>query len=149
MDLAGGYYDAGDNVKFGFPMAFSATVLSWGILEFGNYMGPQLQYAREAVRWATDYLLKATAESEKIHVQVGDPYGDHACWERPEDMDTSRSVYTIDKDRPGTEVAAETAAALAAASLVFKSVDPSYSSALLQRSITVRVFFCLSFISSV
>ena len=26
----GGYYDAGDNIKFGFPLAFSLTMLSWG-----------------------------------------------------------------------------------------------------------------------
>ena len=32
-DLTGGWYDAGDHVKFGFPMAFSATALAWGILE--------------------------------------------------------------------------------------------------------------------
>ncbi|KAL4564621.1 hypothetical protein LXL04_028687 [Taraxacum kok-saghyz] len=28
VDLVGGYYDAGDNVKFGFPMAFTTTMLS-------------------------------------------------------------------------------------------------------------------------
>ena len=31
---SGGYYDAGDYVKFGFPLAFSLTLLSWGGLEF-------------------------------------------------------------------------------------------------------------------
>ncbi|WP_025666652.1 glycoside hydrolase family 9 protein [Aquimarina megaterium] len=34
VDLTGGWYDAGDHVKFGFPMAYSATVLSWGALEY-------------------------------------------------------------------------------------------------------------------
>ncbi|KAH7537878.1 hypothetical protein FEM48_Zijuj03G0139800 [Ziziphus jujuba var. spinosa] len=29
MDLVGGYDDAGDNVKFHFPMAFTVTILSW------------------------------------------------------------------------------------------------------------------------
>lgn len=28
IDLAKGMYDAGDHMKFGFPMAFTATVLS-------------------------------------------------------------------------------------------------------------------------
>ncbi|XP_078446147.1 endoglucanase 8-like [Wolffia australiana] len=140
IDLVGGYYDAGDNVKFGFPMAFSTTVLAWGIVEFGRYMGVQLGYAREAVRWGADYLLKATAQPGKVHVQVGDPYGDHGCWERPEDMDTSRSIYTVDSTRPGSEVAAETAAALAAASVVFRSADPHYAAKLLRRSIQVFYF---------
>ncbi|KAF2346545.1 Protein of unknown function DUF4817 [Trinorchestia longiramus] len=34
LDLTGGYYDAGDHVKFGFPMAYSVTVLSWGLLSY-------------------------------------------------------------------------------------------------------------------
>ncbi|CAA6656207.1 unnamed protein product [Spirodela intermedia] len=118
VDLVGGYYDAGDNVKFGFPMGFSTTVLSWGVVDFG----------REALRWATDYLLKATAGAGRVHVQVGDPYGDHGCWERPEDMDTSRSV------------AAETPAALAAASVVFRSADPAYAAKLVERSIMIFAF---------
>lgn len=63
---------------------------------------------------------------------------DHACWERPEDMDTPRSVFKVDKNNPGSDIAGETAAALAAASIVFRKCDPSYSSLLLQRAITVN-----------
>lgn len=68
---------------------------------------------------------------------MGDANKDHACWERPEDMDTPRNVYKIDKNTPGTEVAGETAAALAAASLVFRRVDRSYSRLLAQRATRV------------
>src|SRR5215468_198249 len=32
-DLTGGWYDAGDHVKFGLPMAASATLLAMGIVE--------------------------------------------------------------------------------------------------------------------
>jgi hypothetical protein len=38
VDLTGGLYDAGDSVKFGLPMAFTATLLSWGVLEYGPAM---------------------------------------------------------------------------------------------------------------
>jgi len=62
---------------------------------------------------------------------------DHACWERPEDMDTPRSVFKVDKNNPGSDIAGEIAAALAAASIVFRKCDPSYSNHLLQRAITV------------
>jgi hypothetical protein len=31
---SGGYYDAGDRVKFGFPMAGAATILAWGAVSF-------------------------------------------------------------------------------------------------------------------
>ncbi|KAG1338723.1 endoglucanase 3 [Cocos nucifera] len=140
VDLVGGYYDAGDNMKFGFPMAFTTTMLSWSVIEFGGMMKGELQNAKEAIRWATDYLLKATAHPNTIYVQVGDANKDHACWERPEDMDTPRVVYKIDSSNPGSDVAAETAAALASASLVFKKSDPSYSRLLLNRAIRVFKF---------
>ena len=55
--------------------------------------------------------------------KVGDPNADHNCWERPEDMDTPRTVFTVDAQDPGSEVAGETAAALAAASIVFQTSD--------------------------
>lgn len=68
--MVGGYYDAGDNVKFGFPMAFTTTMLSWSVIEFGGVMKNELNNAKEAIRWATDYLLKATALPDTIFVQV-------------------------------------------------------------------------------
>ncbi|XP_054815985.1 endoglucanase 9-like [Prosopis cineraria] len=133
VDLTGGYYDAGDNVKFNFPMAFTTTMLSWSTLEYGRRMGPEIQEARAAIRWATDYLLKcATATPGRLYVGVGDPNVDHKCWERPEDMDTVRTVYWVSPDKPGSDVAGETAAALAAASIVFRKVDPTYSKILLR-----------------
>ncbi|KAG9452424.1 hypothetical protein H6P81_005328 [Aristolochia fimbriata] len=140
VDLVGGYYDAGDNVKFGFPMAFSLTMLAWSMIEFGDSMGLQGGNARVAIRWGTDYLLKATSVPGVVFVQVGEPYFDHNCWERPEDMDTPRDVYAVDRAHPGSEVAAETASALAAASIVFRSLDPPYASRLLARAAEVFSF---------
>ncbi|KAK9134154.1 hypothetical protein Syun_013484 [Stephania yunnanensis] len=141
VDLTGGYYDAGDNVKFNFPMAFTTTMLSWSAIEYGKRMGAQLENVRVAIRWATDYLLKcATATPGKLYVGVGDPNTDHKCWERPEDMDTVRSVYSVSAANPGSDVAGETAAALAAASIVFRRVDPVYSKLLLRTARKVMQF---------
>ncbi|PIN07647.1 Cellulase [Handroanthus impetiginosus] len=138
-DLTGGYYDAGDNVKFNFPMAFTTTMLAWSVVEFGQYMPPaELRNALVAIRWATDYLLKTVSQPNRIFVQVGDPIIDHNCWERPEDMDTARTVYKVDAPNPASDVAGETAAALAAASIAFRSSDPGYSETLLRTS--TRVF---------
>lgn len=71
-DLTGGYYDAGDNVKFGFPMAFTTTMLAWSVVEFGDSMPPDdLRNALVATRWATDYLLKTVSQQpNRIFVQV-------------------------------------------------------------------------------
>ncbi|XP_059451205.1 endoglucanase 8-like [Corylus avellana] len=134
VDLVGGYYDAGDNVKFNFPMAFSTTMLAWSVLEFGKFMGSDLSHALDAIRWATDYFLKATSIPGLVFAQVGEPYGDHQCWERPEDMDTPRTPYALSKQFPGSEVSAEIAAALAASSMAFRPIDLEYSARLLKRA---------------
>ncbi|XP_060168494.1 endoglucanase 24-like [Lycium barbarum] len=139
VDLTGGYYDAGDNVKFNFPMAFTTTLLAWSVIEFGENMPPsELRNALVAIRWSTDYLLKTVSQPNRIFVQVGDPVLDHNCWERPEDMDTARTVYTVDAPNPASDVAGEIAAAFAAASIAFRLSDPGYADTLLRTS--TRVF---------
>ncbi|XP_051146403.1 endoglucanase 24-like [Andrographis paniculata] len=141
QDLTGGYYDAGDNVKFNFPMAFTTTMLAWSVVEFGDLMPPpERRNALVAIRWATDYLLKTVAQPNRIFVQVGDPVIDHNCWERPEDMDTARTVYTVEAPSPASDVAGETAAAMAAASMAFRSSDPGYADTLLRTAFRVFQF---------
>ncbi|KAL5778184.1 hypothetical protein ACOSP7_011110 [Xanthoceras sorbifolium] len=136
VDLSKGMYDAGDHMKFGFPMAFTATVLSWAILEYGDQMEAvdQLKPARESLKWITDYLIHAHPEENVLYIQVGDPEKDHKCWDRPESMTGKRPLTQVNTSSPGTEVAAETAAAMASASLVFKTSDPTYSSTLLKHA---------------
>lgn len=64
-------------------------------------------------------------------LKVGDGDSDHYCWMKPEHMTTSRTAYKIDAAHPGSDLAGETAAAMAAASVVFKASDPGYSATLL------------------
>ncbi|KAK8560462.1 hypothetical protein V6N13_082900 [Hibiscus sabdariffa] len=136
LDLSKGMYDAGDHMKFGFPMAFTATVLSWAILEYGDQMEAvnQLQPAQESLKWITNFLVNAHPSENVLYIQVGDPEADHKCWERPEDIKEKRPLTQVNESVPGTEVAAETAAAMASASLVFKAADPTYSSTLLRHA---------------
>lgn len=52
-------------------MAFTTTLLAWSVIEFGHSMQNQLENAKEALRWGTDYLLKAaTATPATLYVQV-------------------------------------------------------------------------------
>ena len=64
-------------------------------------------------------------------LQVGDVTLDHNYWGSPEDMTMSRPAYKVSPTAPGSDVAAESAAALAAASLAFKATDPVYAATLL------------------
>ena len=68
----GGYYDAGDNVKFGLPMAFTITMMSWSIVEYGKQMAAsgELGHALDAVKWGTDYLIKAHPEPNVFYGEV-------------------------------------------------------------------------------
>ncbi|GMJ00308.1 glycosyl hydrolase 9B15 [Hibiscus trionum] len=136
VNLVGGYYDAGDNVKFVWPMAFTVTMLSWAAVEYRNeiYSAGELNHLRTAIRWGTDFILQSHTSPTTLYTQVGDGNTDHQCWERPEDMDTPRTLYKITSDSPGSEAAGEAAAALSAASIAFKGVDSNYSRTLLRKS---------------
>ncbi|KAL5206472.1 hypothetical protein ABZP36_034681 [Zizania latifolia] len=136
VDLVGGYYDAGDHVKFGLPMAFTVTMLSWGAIDFGADIAAagEWHHTLEAIKWGTDYFVKAHTEPFVYWAEVGDGDTDHYCWQRPEDMTTSRQAYRVDKDNPGSDLAGETAAALAAASIVFRRSNPHYSHLLLHHA---------------
>ncbi|KAH7276275.1 hypothetical protein KP509_39G000600 [Ceratopteris richardii] len=136
VDLQGGYYDAGDHVKFGFPMAYSMTMLAWGIVQYKQALSinGELGHALEALRWGTEYFIKAHPEPNVFWTEVGDGASDHDCWQRAEDMTTSRQAYRLDASSPGSDQAGEAAAALAAASLAFKNINPPYAATLLQHA---------------
>ncbi|XP_072998679.1 endoglucanase 19-like isoform X4 [Typha latifolia] len=79
VDLVGGYYDAGDNVKFGLPMAFTITMMSWSILEYGKQIAEsgEMGHAMDAVKWGADYFIKAHPEPYVLYGELfefGDKY---------------------------------------------------------------------------
>jgi endoglucanase len=139
-DLTGGYYDAGDHVKFGQPMAATISMISWGVVEFEDAykkMG-QKDDVLDAIKWGTDYFLKAHVseggKTKELYVQVGDGKADHAYWGSPEKMTMARPSFKINAQNPGTDVAADTAAALALSSMAFKGTDDAYARTLIQNA---------------
>ena len=78
---------------------------------------------------------------------MGDGDTDHYCWQRPEDMTTSRQAYKVDENNPGSDLAGETAAAMAAASIVFRKTNPHYSQLLLHHARQVTTDYQLFFYS--
>jgi endoglucanase len=139
-DLSGGYFDAGDRVKFNYPMAYTMTMLGWGVQEFqGAYQkSGQLDEALEAVKWGTDYLMKGIVTDEygvkELYGQVGNGQVDHNYWGAPESMTMERPSYKIDREHPGSDLAGETAAALTSASIILRSQDSAYADKLLSNA---------------
>ncbi|KAF6033014.1 hypothetical protein EB796_008716 [Bugula neritina] len=134
-DLTGGWHDAGDHVKFGLPMASSATMLLYG-LEFikdGYEFAGQYGMGLRQVRWALEYFRKCYVDKDRFYAQVADGDADHSWWGRPEDNYQHRPTFTIGGDKPkgGADIMGETAAAMAAGYVVFKDVDAGFANGLL------------------
>ena len=160
VDLSRGYFDAGDYVKYGQPGAYSMALLAWGALEFeeGFRVAGALDELKLAVRWGTDYILQAASHLDQrctYYAQVGrgaaegcgraDCKFDHGYWGRAEDYATyefasQRRTYSIDADRPGTEVWAAASAALAAAHQLLAADDAAYAAKLLH--VAQALFAC-------
>lgn len=133
QDLTGGWFDAGDHIKFGFAMASSAAMLAWGGVEYRQAYenSGQLQHLLNNLRVANDYFIKAHTAPNELWGQVGEEAPDHNFWGPAEIMQMQRRAFKIDAGCAGSDLAAETAAALAASSIVFRPTDPAYANTLL------------------
>ncbi|MGA6161869.1 glycoside hydrolase family 9 protein [Amycolatopsis magusensis] len=136
LDLTGGFYDAGDHVKFGLPFAASMTMLAWGAVEEPEAYARsgQAPHLKSNLKWGTDWLLKAHPQPNVLYGQVGSGNPDHAWWGPAEVMPMARPSYKIDASCPGSDLAGESAAALAASSMVFAADDPAYANTLVQHA---------------
>lgn len=131
LDLTGGWFDAGDNVKFNLPMAYTAAMLGWSILDDADAYreSGQLKYAMENVKWANDYFIKCHPQDNVYYYQVGDGSQDHTYWGAAETVSykMNRPSYCVTKENPGSAVCGETAASLAICSMVYAAQDAAYS----------------------
>lgn len=131
LDLTGGFFDAGDNVKFNLPMSYTCTMLAWSVIEdYDSYKeSGQLEYALDNIRWGNDYFIKCHPEANVYYYQVGDGNADHGWWGSAEVIEAqmNRPSYKVDMNNGGSTVTAETAASLASCAIVFKNSDSAYS----------------------
>ncbi|MDA3849979.1 MAG: glycoside hydrolase family 9 protein, partial [Spirochaetaceae bacterium] len=129
LDLTGGWYDAGDHVKFNLPMSYTATMLAWSIYENKEaYVNSgQLDEILDNIKWATDYFIKCHPSANEYYYQVGDGGLDHSWWGPSEVMQMERPSFKVTTASPGSAVVAETAAALASAAIIFQESDPAYA----------------------
>ncbi|MCQ2521195.1 MAG: glycoside hydrolase family 9 protein [Lachnospiraceae bacterium] len=144
VDLSGGWYDAGDNVKFNLPMSYSSTLLAYSLYKDPEVYqeSGQKEYILGDIRWACEYFIKCHPADEVYYYQVGDGNADHTWWGPAElvDVATARPSFKVTKDAPGSAVCGETAAALASAAIVFEKEDPAFATKCLEHAISLYRF---------
>ncbi len=134
VDVAGGFHDAGDHVKFGMPENYSASTLGWGYYEFRDSYEKlgQTKHIETLLRYFNDYLMKCTFRDKNGKVvahcyQVGDGDIDHAVWEAPEVDTMARPAFFLTAEKPQTDYVVSAAASLALNYVNFKDTDPEYA----------------------
>ncbi|KAL9557059.1 hypothetical protein MBANPS3_001585 [Mucor bainieri] len=123
-DLSGGYYDAGDYLKFTFPLSYTTFMLCWGGTDYihGYQLANQTKYLRDQVKWATDWLIKAHPSPSTLFVQVGDVEIDNDSFGPDSEIKDPRPSYQINETDFGTDAAAMAATAFASASTFFNNL---------------------------
>ncbi|MBN1214062.1 MAG: glycoside hydrolase family 9 protein, partial [Candidatus Lokiarchaeota archaeon] len=139
LDLAGGYLDAGDHVKFGLPMASTVLTIALGILEYksGFQKSGQLEEAIDAIKWGTDYFIKCNPTPNEFYFQIGDGGADHAWWGSVEVLENvmSRPSYKVTTSQGGSAVCGATAAALTITSIILEDSEPTYAALCLEHAL--------------
>jgi endoglucanase len=150
VNAAGGWWDAGDYLKFVQTTSYTADLLLLGVRDFPNQMGAgsaTSDFTAEA-KFGADWLLRMWDDPTRtFYYQVGigegnsATAGDHDIWRLPQADDTyggtdpryryirSRPVFRAGP--PGSPIspnlAGRDAAALAEAFQVFKASDPAFA----------------------
>ncbi len=152
--LDGGWYDAGDFMKFGLPLGFSIYCLlkgydvfpeatsyddlnSWSAIGTKDNIPDILNEAKVG----TDYLIKAVISSTQIVQTVGNGPTDHGAMTESGYGNSTRTYssrpvsYCAGADVPGLY-----AAALALMSILYKPYDATYAATCLQKAQAAYTF---------
>ncbi|KAF9900387.1 hypothetical protein EC991_007427 [Linnemannia zychae] len=122
IDLTGGYYDAGDYLKFIFPLTFSLTEICYGAIEFyeGYTLADKSHHLDQTVRWGLDWLIKAHPNNNTLYVQVGVSEVDNNYWGPDTGIPTPRPSFFVSNLKPGTDVMADAAVAFLSCSVLYR-----------------------------
>ena len=80
-EIDGGWYDAGDHVKFNLPMAYSASMLAWGLYQYPSGIekcGEMENYVNN-LEYVMDYFVRCD-KGDTVVFQVGNGTTDHTWW---------------------------------------------------------------------
>jgi endoglucanase len=149
-NASGGWWDAGDYLKFVHTESYTVSLLLTGVRDFPDLMGAgsaTSDFTAETkfgVRWL---LRMWDEETQTLYYQVGigsgndRTAGDHDIWRLPQDDDTwggNDPYYRYIRHRPvfragppgspiGPNIAGRDAAAMALGYQVFKELDPAFA----------------------
>ncbi len=151
INAAGGWWDAGDYLKFVQTTSYTVDLLLAGVRDFPGQMGAgsaASNFTAEA-KFGARWLLRMWDDSTKtLYYQVGigegnaKTFGDHDIWRLPQADDTFGGInplYRYIRHRPvfragppgsliSPNLAGRDAAALAEAFQVYKASDPAFAS---------------------
>ena len=137
-NLTGGWHDAGDHVKFNYPMAYTTYYLASLYVDHKEQIDDSgnKDVLLKHLRFIGDYMIKCHPEPNKYVIQIATGQRDHTQtpWQVPEANTYERRVYFADEGQPNTNLACANAAGFAALSMAFRGVDTNYSAELLQHA---------------
>ena len=136
IDLTGGWHDAGDHVKFNYPMAQAVSSLASLYVDYREQINDtgNKDLLLKQLRFISDYMIRCHPEPNKYIIQIADGDLDHSFWQVPEENNYTRTVYVADVNNPNTNLACANAAAFTALSMAFREEDDAYSADLLQHA---------------
>ena len=128
--IPGGWFDAGDHLKFTLTNAYAATMLGWGLLEYQDgvkEIGELTEY-KNNLAWALDYVASCDLGDEIVYM-IGDGAFDHVWWGSAEVYMRKFALMKGETERPyytcnDSCIEGQMAAALAVGYLCFKDSDP-------------------------
>lgn len=138
--IPGGWFDAGDHLKFTLTNAYAAHMLAWGYLEYKDgvvAMGEDEEYLNN-LGWALDYVAACDLGDEVVYM-IGDGSFDHVWWGSAEVYMDKFYLQTGETERPyytcnNSCIEAQMAAALAAGYLCFQDTDPDRAASYLEHA---------------
>lgn len=147
-EIDGGWYDAGDHVKFNLPMAYSASMLAWGLYQYPDGVescGEMTNYVNN-LAYVMDYFA-ACDKGSSIVYQIGSGTVDHTWWGPVElyeyamaesGTNIKNARVTLESSKGCSAVFGEMAAALASGAVALKGrVDSSKTDSYLKHAVSI------------
>ena len=110
--VPGGWFDAGDHLKFAITNAYTASVLSWGIMQYKDAVQKAGLYDSyiQNLKWGLDYVAGCDL-GDKVIGTIGDDAFDHVWWGSAEAYIRKFNLMKGTEERPYDEITCVTTVA--------------------------------------